>query len=108
MFARYFSLISCVYFTIELTSFTDSGAYLEKHRNEIPCYALRSMLGLRNASQAVESANFFLVADRQKVGGMSWSFSGSEALSLIRTLFENNESQEWFHDHTLAMFQDSE
>ena len=83
-------------------------AYLEKHRNEIPCYALRSMLGLRNASQAVESANFFLVADRQKVGGMSWSFSGSEALSLIRTLFENNESQEWFHDHTLAMFQDSE
>ena len=78
--------------------------YLEKHKEEIPCYALRNQLGLRNASQAVESANFCLVAHRQKVGGMSWSNSGSEALSLLRTIFENDEDVDWFYNNHLSWF----
>lgn len=78
--------------------------YLRKHQNEIPCYALRAGLGLRNSSQAVESANFALVANRQKIGGMSWSNAGSEALSLIRTLYENGDAQQWFRSRSFSVF----
>ena len=78
--------------------------YLRKHQDEIPCYALRAGLGLRNSSQAVESANFALVANRQKIGGMSWSNDGSEALSLIRTLYENGDAQQWFRSRSFSMF----
>lgn len=78
--------------------------YLRKHQGEIPCYALRAGLGLRNSSQAVESANFALVANRQKIGGMSWSNDGSEALSLIRTLYENGDAQQWFRSRSFSMF----
>lgn len=90
---------------VKSSKFLDSAVtYLQKHRHEIPCYALRAGLGLQNSSQSVESANFTLVANRQKTGGMSWSNTGSEALSLIRTLHENGESEQWFHFHSFSMF----
>jgi hypothetical protein len=47
--------------------------YLERNKQSIPCYALRSRLGLRHVSSPVESANNEVTARRQKRHGMSWS-----------------------------------
>ena len=91
--------------SIKSQSRLDSIAvYLNKHREEIPCYAIRDKLGLRNSSQAVECANFILVAERQKIGGMSWSSSGSEAQSILRAVYENGDTDKWFHTHSFSVF----
>ena len=36
--------------------------YFTKHRDHIPCYALRPLLGLRNSINRVEKANDLVVA----------------------------------------------
>lgn len=78
--------------------------YLTKHKSEIPCYAIRRHLGLRNSSQSAESANYILVANRQKTSGMSWSRSGSEALAIIQAVYENGETENWFRTRSFSMF----
>ena len=55
--------------------------YLEERREQIPCYALRSALGLGISSNRVEKASDMVVARRQKHSGMSWSTAGSGALA---------------------------
>ena len=69
--------------------------YLNRNRDNIPCYALRKELGLRNSSNLVEKANDRVVAVRQKNKGMSWSRSGSTALANIRAMRINGESLAW-------------
>ncbi len=72
--------------------------YIEKHREHIPPYALRSELGLRNSSNRVEKANDLVVAQRQKHNGMSWSYSGSGALAQISALLINDELHSWLNE----------
>jgi hypothetical protein len=70
-------------------------AYLDRHRAQIPCYALRRALGLRVSSNLGEKANDLVVAHRQKHKGMSWSQAGSPALANLKALFVNNEADNW-------------
>ena len=60
---------------------------LKERHEQIPCYALRSALGLRISSNRAEKANDMVVARRQKHNGMSWSTAGSGALAQIAALF---------------------
>ncbi len=76
--------------------------YFERNRQYIPCYALRSQLGLRNSSNRGEKANDRCVADRQKHRGMSWSREGSVALASTTTLQRNGEIDAWGRSHTLS------
>lgn len=82
----------------------DLCGYFLKHRNHIPCYALRHHFGLRNSSNRVEKANDLVVAQRQKHNGMSWSCTGSAALAQIKALFVNNDAQNWLLHHRLSAF----
>lgn len=82
----------------------DLCGYFAKHRNHIPCYALRHLLGLRNSSNRVEKANDLVVAQRQKHNGMSWSTCGSAALAQIKVLFINRQAFHWLHNHSLPLF----
>ena len=76
--------------------------YLERNRPHIPCYALRSKLGLRCSSNPVEKENDILVAHRQKNNGMSWSEHGSHALSTLAAVRRNGELDQWLLTGTLA------
>ena len=78
--------------------------YLEERREQIPCYALRSALGLRISSNRVEKANDMVVARRQKHNGMSWSETGSGALAQIAALFHNGGLALWLDDNRLSIF----
>lgn len=69
--------------------------YFTRNREHIPCYALRKRLGLRISSNQGEKANDLVVAERQKHNGMSWSKPGSSGLANIRTLFLNQEDENW-------------
>ena len=82
----------------------DLCGYFLKHRNHIPCYALRHHFGLRNSSNRVEKANDLVVAQRQKHNGMSWSCAGSAALAQIKALFVNNDAPNWLLYHRLSAF----
>ncbi len=77
--------------------------YSERHREEIPCYALRHALRLRNSSNRGEKANDLCVADRQKHRGMSWSPDGSVALTSTTTLGRNHELDRWCATGELSM-----
>ena len=79
----------------------DLTGYLEKHREHIPCYALRAELGLRNSSNDVEKENDLVVAQRQKHNGMSWSTTGSGALAQITALSINGELDDWLRENYL-------
>ena len=79
----------------------DLIGYLEKHREHIPCYALRAELGLRNSSNRVEKENDLVVAQRQKHNGMSWSTVGSGALAQITALSINGELYDWLRNRDL-------
>ncbi len=70
--------------------------YLERNRLNIPCYAIRKDLGLRNGSSIGEKMNDLIVSGRQKHNGMSWSQEGSVALAAITCLKRNNEYGKWF------------
>lgn len=56
-------------------------AYLERNRPWIPCYAMRSKLGLPNSSNPAERCNNLVTARRQQHHGMSGSEKGSYALT---------------------------
>ena len=73
------------------------------HRNEpaLPCYALRSLLGLRNASSPVESANNPLTARRQKRNGMSWSARGSWAMTALSMVVANRCCSTWVNEKVI-------
>lgn len=73
----------------------DLCAYLDRKKDDIPCYALRSMAGVRNSSNLVEKANDIIVAQRQKHNGMSWSKKGSSALATITAICSNSEMDKW-------------
>ncbi len=77
--------------------------YLERNKRSIPCYALRSRLGLRNASSPVESANNEVTARRQKRNGMSWSKLGSHALTALSVLVCNGCHETWVREHTIPL-----
>lgn len=67
---------------------------LERNRQRIPCYALRRQLGLTNSSNSVERANYRVTSDRQKHKGMSWSRSGSHALTVLNAIVLNGTIQD--------------
>ena len=77
--------------------------YLIRNQQAIPCYALRSLLRLRNASSPVESANNQLTARRQKRNGMSWSANGSWALTALSTVVANRCCSTWVNEHTIPL-----
>ena len=83
----------------------DLCKYIEKHREHIPPYALRSELGLRNSSNRVEKANDLVVAQRQKHNGMSWSTSGSGALAQITALIINDDLHSWLNESVIPSLQ---
>ena len=76
--------------------------YFERNRAYIPCYALRKQLGLRNSSNRGEKANDLCVAGRQKHQGMSWSATGSLALTSISVARQNGELLHWCRHHKLS------
>lgn len=78
--------------------------YLKERHEQIPCYALRSALGLRISSNRVEKANDMVVARRQKHNGMSWSTAGSGALAQIVALFHNGGLALWLDENRLSIF----
>ena len=77
------------------------AGYLERKTPDVPCYALRSALGLRVSSNRVEKANDLIVAKRQKHNGMSWSFEGSGALAAVTMSILNNDLEHWMRTGTL-------
>ncbi len=79
----------------------DLLGYLERNRPNIPCYAVRKRVGLRNSSQLGEKMNDVVVADRQKHHSMSWSVAGSTALASLTALVKNGEVAHWLKDGTL-------
>ena len=76
--------------------------YLERNRPHIPCYAVRSALGLRCSSNPVEKQNDIVVAHRQKNNGMGWSEDGSQALAILAAVRRNGEVDNWLRDGVLA------
>ena len=77
--------------------------YLDRNERAIPCYALRSKLGLRNSSSPVESANNDVTVRRQKRNGMSWSKHGSHALTALSMLVCNRCHKHWVREHTIPL-----
>jgi hypothetical protein len=77
--------------------------YLERNKGSIPCYALRSRLGLPNGSSRVESANNKVTARRQKRNGMSGSKAGSHALTALSVLVCNRCQGIWVRKHTIPL-----
>ena len=75
--------------------------YLERVRKQIPCYAMRKHLGLRNSSGIGEKCNDLTVSRRQKHNGMSWSNSGSLAFATVATATLNRQLHGWIHDHDI-------
>jgi hypothetical protein len=76
--------------------------YLERNRFHIPCYAVRSRLGLRCSSNPVEKENDIVVARMQKHNGMGWSEDGSHALSTLAAVRRNGEMDTWLCEGILA------
>ena len=75
--------------------------YLERNRSNIPCYALRRQLGLPNSSNPVERANNLVTSKRQKHQGMSWSKSGSHALTALSAVVLNGATQTWVRNRVI-------
>ena len=70
--------------------------YFVRNCSNIPCYALRKKLKLRNGSSIGEKMNDLIVSHRQKDNGMSWSKRGSVALATVTALIRNKEYRKWF------------
>ena len=75
--------------------------YFERNRSNIPCYAARKYLGLRNSSNLGEKMNDLVVSERQKHNGMSWSKCGSVALASVTALVRNKEHTRWFENQDI-------
>jgi hypothetical protein len=58
---------------------------------------------LRNSSSPVESANNEVTARRQKRHGMSWSKSGSHALTALSRLVCNRCHERWVREHSIPL-----
>lgn len=84
--------------------------YLERKKDWIPCYALRRICGLKNASSSVESENEAVVSNRQKAGGDHWSEEGSSNNAGLKAVFINHEENNWFYNGylTFKMFNPAE
>ena len=78
--------------------------YLNKKREWITCYALRKRAGLRNASNGSEGINDVLVANRQKVEGMTWGEKGSYSASNQSVIYANGEDGLWFKTNQVTFF----
>jgi hypothetical protein len=76
-------------------------AYLERNRKWIPCYAMRSKLGLPNSSNPAERCNNLVTAKRQKHHGMSWSKKGSYALTSLAAVTLNGATRQWIENRTI-------
>jgi len=90
------------------TSVEEMVAYLERKKPNITCHAARRSRNLRISSNPAEKANDRIVAERQKHNGMSWSFTGSEALAILTTVKLNNTLDSWLHKGKLTMSLESE
>jgi hypothetical protein len=94
---------------IDTTDIKNSSAidrlkgYLERNRERIPCYAMRSKLKLPNSSNPVERCNNLVTAKRQKHHGMSWSENGSYALTALNAVTANNAAQQWVENRTIPL-----
>lgn len=75
--------------------------YLERNRERIPCYAIRSRLNLPNSSNPVERSNNIVTAMRQKRNGMSWSNNGSYALTALNAVVVNQSTHVWVANRTI-------
>ncbi|NEP63454.1 MAG: hypothetical protein F6K31_42245 [Symploca sp. SIO2G7] len=80
----------------DTTAIDKLKGYLHRNKPHIPCYCVRKQLGLRNSSNRGEKANDLLVSSRQKHNGMSWSKTGSVALTALTALVSNQEATHWF------------
>jgi len=69
--------------------------YFDRVRGNIPCYALRKGLGLRNSSNMGEKSNDLVVSNRQKHNGMSWSREGSVGFASVSALIQNDDLNNW-------------
>jgi hypothetical protein len=76
--------------------------YLDRHRDAIPCYALRQKLGLRISSNPVEKANDVVVSQRQKHNGMSWSPDGSTSLATLTAVRRNGQDLNWLRHRDIS------
>lgn len=76
--------------------------YLDRHRDCLPCYALRRKLGLRISSNPVEKANDVVVSQRQKHNGMSWSPDGSLSLATLAAVRRNSQDRHWLRHHDIS------
>lgn len=81
---------------------TKLSGYLERNKDLIPNFELRSRLGLINSSNRVEKENDFLVSKRQKKNGMSWTRKGSDALATLMTIQRNNELEKWIAQNEIT------
>ncbi len=79
-------------------------AYLQARQPFLPNYRQRRIDRRYIGSGHVEKANDLLVAKRQKVGGMQWSQTTSDALASLRTLFLNQGwDRYWEHGQVLPV-----
>ena len=78
--------------------------YLVKNKSCIPCYAIRSKLGLRNSSNRGEKANDLAVSKRQKHNGMSWSKEGSLGLASICAAAHNRQLKNWAYNRSVDFY----
>ena len=78
--------------------------YLKERREQIPCCALRSALGLKISGNRVEKANDMIVARRQKHNGMSWSETGSGAPAQMSVRFHNGGLFPRLDENRLSIF----
>ena len=74
------------------------AGYFKRNRENIPNYALRKKLGLRNSSNIGEKYNDLIVAKRQKNNGMSWTKPGANSLGLIKMMNLNGETNTWLKE----------
>jgi hypothetical protein len=76
--------------------------YLNRNRPNIPNYALRKKLRLRNSSNLGEKANDLVIARRQKNHGASFSDHGSLGLGAVCCTCLNNELESWVKTNTIS------
>ena len=76
--------------------------YLKRKRYGITCYALRRHFKLRMSSNKVEKLNDINTSARQKHKGKAWSHDGSYLLTLLSTIFFNNDENAWYKDGFLG------
>lgn len=77
------------------------AGYFKRNQENIPNYALRKKIGLRNSSNIGEKYNDLIVAKRQKNNGMSWTRDGATSLGLIKMMNLNGETDCWLRERKI-------